>query len=375
VLSPQDPSALASFISELYDPKSADYHHFLATGQFGPEFGATQSTIQGVSSALSSLGLTPGPVASNDLMIPVSTTVAKADAAFGVQINSYRLPGGQAAYSNTSAPEVPASIGGDIIDILGLSDVVQATSSSGQMPTNSTAAAPSAAPLPESAGSCTLQSTDGDTATQLADAYGFDTGAYAAGRNGAGETIALVEQQPFAASDVANYEECNGITTTVNTIAVEDFPVTSTGGYEATNDIEDVAGLAPDATIDVYEGYYLPDIYAQIAKDNVAQVVSSSWGLCENENLGTGSDPHSYFDSEELIFEQMAPRVRRCSSPPATQDLRIAMTGTGGKTRPMTRTSSTFKIPPMIRMSRAWVGPSSPHPVVRLPMKRSGMTH
>ena len=131
VLTPQDPTALAGFIDELYDPGSTDYHQFLAPGQFGPEFGATQSTIQSVSSALTSLGLTPGQVTPNDLTIPVSTTVAKAEAAFNVQIDNYSLPGGRTAYANTSAPEVPVSVSGDITNILGLSNVAQASSSVG----------------------------------------------------------------------------------------------------------------------------------------------------------------------------------------------------------------------------------------------------
>ena len=59
VLKPRDPAVLASFIDELYVPGSTDYHQFLTPGQFGPEFGATESTIQSVSSALTSLGLTP----------------------------------------------------------------------------------------------------------------------------------------------------------------------------------------------------------------------------------------------------------------------------------------------------------------------------
>jgi kumamolisin len=117
---------LASFIDELYDPTSAEYEHFLAPRHFGPMFGAAQSTIDNVSSTLSSLGLSPGQVSTNDLTIPVSTTVAAAESAFGVHIYRYRLPSGRVAYANSAAPEVPASIVSKLTDIIGLSDVTQA---------------------------------------------------------------------------------------------------------------------------------------------------------------------------------------------------------------------------------------------------------
>jgi subtilase family serine protease len=73
-------------------------------------FGAAESTIDNVSATLSSLGLRPGQVSTNDLSIPVSTTVVAAESAFGVHIYRYRLPSGRVAYANSAAPEVPASI-------------------------------------------------------------------------------------------------------------------------------------------------------------------------------------------------------------------------------------------------------------------------
>ena len=74
VFAPRDPAALDAFLQQLYDPSSPEYHDFLAKGQFGPLFGAAPNTIINVASTLTSLGLTPGQVSSNDLTLPVSTT-------------------------------------------------------------------------------------------------------------------------------------------------------------------------------------------------------------------------------------------------------------------------------------------------------------
>ncbi len=119
VMAPRDPAALDAFLAEVYDPSSPDYHHFLAKGQFGPMFGAAPSTIAEVASELASLGLSPGQVDPDDLVLPVTTTAAVAESAFGVQIGQYRLASGAVAYTNTSAPQVPATIAPFLVGVLG----------------------------------------------------------------------------------------------------------------------------------------------------------------------------------------------------------------------------------------------------------------
>ena len=42
------------------------------------------------------------------------------------------------------------------------------------------------------------------------------------------------------------------------------------------------------------------DEYTKIASDNIADVISSSWGLCENDVTA------GYVQAENIIFEQMA---------------------------------------------------------------------
>ena len=198
VVSPRDPAALQSFIQQLYDPASPEYHDFLAKGQFGPMFGAAASTVADVTSTLTSLGLSPGTVSPNDLTIPVSTTVAAAEAAFGVQIRQYSLASGRVGFANTSAAKVPSTIAPYLIGVVGLSDLAT------QHPLNIRAAGrshgsrTSAVLSPDAAGPTPCAAASDDqyviyTANQLAHAYGLDAGAYANGQLGAGETVALYE--------------------------------------------------------------------------------------------------------------------------------------------------------------------------------------
>ncbi len=174
----RDPAALDAFLQQLYDPASPEYHHFLAKGQFGPLFGAAASTVTDVASTLTSLGLTPGQVSSNDLTFPVSTTVAGAEAAFGVQIHEYGLASGGVGFASSSPPTVPSTVVPDLIGVLGLSDVATQQPLDIRSPTGSRRTTTPAVLSPNASGPipCAAASDTGDgyTANQLARAYGLD---------------------------------------------------------------------------------------------------------------------------------------------------------------------------------------------------------
>ena len=79
------------------------------------------------------------------------------------------------------------------------------------------------------------------------------------------------------------------------------------GDIEVDADIEMQLAISPDARhILVYNapndftGQTELDEYTKIADDDIADVVSSSWGVCENDVSA------AYVQAENLIFEQMA---------------------------------------------------------------------
>lgn len=315
-LRPRDPVALRSFLQDLDNPSSATYHQFLAPGQFGPRFGAAPATVAAVDSVLSSMGLAPGAVTNDRLLVPVTTTAGAVEAAFGIQIDQYRLPTGYIGFAATAAPKVPSSIVGDLEGIVGLSSLgrprplnrrSEPTRRSG--PTAGVSAAPGAVHA-DTYGphACTIpdHTTYGYTATQLAAVYGFTSGAYSKGDLGAGETVGLFELASYRETTVTAYERCYGISTTVQKVTVDggNGTVSGTGAGEVDLDIDDVAGLAPDASIDVFvapnTNQGLLADYQAIATTATVRVVSSSWGLCEPEST------RSLLMSEETIFEQMA---------------------------------------------------------------------
>ncbi|RAG83009.1 hypothetical protein DN069_24360 [Streptacidiphilus pinicola] len=328
-LQPRDPQALKAFIQAVTTPGSPLYHHYLAKGQFGREFGPTQATIDQVSAALRAQGLTPGHVSPDGLTIPVAATVAQASKAFGTGINSVKLADGRTTVANTQAPLLPAVIAPVVSGVTGLADLAPAAShvrNSGKhgkakpiartsAPRLTTAHATGLASCP-SIGSSLATNGMVDTRNyyspaQLASAYGLSTSATA----GAGQTIAVMELESVDSTSIATYQSCMGTNVPFSIVPVGNTsgntpPNNSTVGVESVLDIENIMGLAPGAAGVVdYEGQdgsnsSLPqnqlDVYQQMVTDDKAQVLSTSWGLCE------GYTPDAFRNAEANIFAEAA---------------------------------------------------------------------
>ncbi len=311
----RDQSALTAFLAGLSDQNSPLFDHFLRPGQFGAMFGPTLAQVAAVENALRSAGLSPGPVSSDRIAIPVTATAAAIDRAFGIELVSYRLPGGRVAYANSAAPRLPAAVAPLVTGVLGLDNLYQQQSLIGWPSGPSAPSASRAAALrgrlartaPDTAGpkacaaAAALNSFGTLTANQLASHY-LMSPLYSMGDLGQGERIALVEFEPNLPSDISAYESCYHIGTAVDYFKVLGGAGSGPGQGEAALDIEDAAGLAPRATIDVYQapnsasGSF--DDWKAIVNADRDPVVSTSWGICEAYTTG------SAVASLQTLFEQ-----------------------------------------------------------------------
>ncbi|MGH2871232.1 MAG: S53 family peptidase, partial [Solirubrobacteraceae bacterium] len=153
------------------------------------------------------------------------------------------------------------------------------------------------------AAAATAAAYGGYTADGIAAAYGL-SGYWSAGDEGQGATIALYELEPFSAADVAAYQACYGTSATVTVVAVDGGAGEGPGSGEAAMDVEDLIGLAPRATIRVYEapanGAGAFDAYSRIVSDDSAQVISTSWGLCEQ------LEGQASAQAENTLFQEAA---------------------------------------------------------------------
>ncbi len=289
---------LENLLSNLYDPRSPMYHHFLTPQQFDDEFGPTADQQQQVISFLRSQGFNVTHVSPNGLLIDASATVAQAEAAFQVSINNYKM-GANTFFANASTPTIPASLSSLILSIGGLDNsthwkpiLASSLSQQKQMLASSTSRKAQATP-------------SGYGPSDLLGAYDGNP-LHQANILGDNQTVAVFELDGYQSSDITQYlQNYNLGTPNISNVQVDGFNGSAgPGAIEVELDIEVVAAMAPHANQIVYEGpnttQGVNDTYNKIVTDNRAQITTISWGECEAQS---GASELQTLDS---IFQQGA---------------------------------------------------------------------
>lgn len=291
----QNQDTLNSLLSAMYDPQSSEYHQYLTLDQFTQMFAPSSDQVQQVVAYLQSQGMTVTSIAPNNLLIDATSTVAQAQKAFSTQINVYQS-GSRSFYANATAPTLPGPIGQLITSISGLDNSVQyhplALSRLNHLRHTNLSARPNGP-------------VGGYGPKDLAGAY--DAAALQnANFLGDKQTVAVFELDGYQASDITQYLQNYSLGNPTITNVLVDGVNGSAGqsAIEVELDIEVIAAMAPHANQVVYEGpnttQGLNDTYNKIVTDNKAQIVSTSWGLCE---ASTGNAELQTLDS---IYKQGA---------------------------------------------------------------------
>jgi hypothetical protein len=329
VLKPRDNAAISRFIADVTDKNSPLFHHYLPAGTYASRFGPSMDAIDAATAVLRTDGLRVTGVSSDHLLIHFTGTARAIGSAFHTTLESYRLRDGFTGRATTSAIRLPARIAGSVAAVLGLDNLVQEqpagivrapASDRGKIRSARRASFsyPAGAPKPCKAASEAATNFGGLTDDQIAHAYGA-FGLYGSGDYGAGEHIAIYELEPFARSDVKAFDTCyfgakaaTQMLSRLHVHSVDGGQPAGPGSGEAILDVEDVSAIAPGATIDVYVGvspgsdgtiYDPVDGYAAIIDADSDQVVSTSWGLCEQ---AVQAGQPGLQAAENLLFEQAA---------------------------------------------------------------------
>ena len=308
LLKPSDPAGLADYAAGVSTPGSPLYHHYLTVREFRRRFGPTDAAVRVVRASLSAQGLQPGPVSANGMAVSLSASSGTIAKAFSLSFQQVQLPSGRTAFANTQPPQLSTSVAGDVQSVVGLDNLAEAhpvaltPSKTPRFRAHAAAQVATGGPQPCSAASSV---SGAYTADQLASAYRV-SGLYGAGDQGAGQTVALVEFEPNSETDIAAYQSCYGTSASVTTKRVDGGAGSGSGSGEAALDIEGVIGLAPKASVLVYQApknsgvQQVLDTYTAMISDNAAQVISTSWGVCEPDlqpNVAT---------SENQLFQEAA---------------------------------------------------------------------
>ncbi len=266
----QNSDQLDQLLAALHDPNSPSYRQWLTPQQFQQQFGPSQTDLARIAAELSAHGLKVAGTSSHGLRM--QGTVGAIQTAFGAPLWNGRSPNGASALVATKPLQLPASLVQAGAQVAAFSPVIRQR-----------AHAVSLGPAPANRYSDVGPYWFDD----LKEAYDFPSYKKL---TGAGRTIAIVMASDFLDSDLAMYFGHEHLTPpTVVRVPVDGgapFSVNSGASFEVSLDIQQSGGMAPGATIALYN---IPDLsdqsvldaYTAIVDGNAADIVSSSFGGAE----------------------------------------------------------------------------------------------
>lgn len=269
---------LEKLLSELADPSSANYRHYVTPEQFAERFGPSKEDYQALSAFFESRGFTITGTHPNRMILDVSGTVSRIEDTFHVRMLRWSHPQRGIFFSPDREPSLDAGV--EVLDVTGLDNFVVPQPMDIQV-----------RPL---VGSTAGTGGSGPSGLYIGNDF---RSAYAPSvrLSGAGQSIGLFELDGFHASDVeANFRLAGLPAVPVRTVLADSFNgAPGTGNAEVVLDIMMAAYMAPGANIIVYEGNNWNDVLNRMATDDEASQLSSSWTFSPT-NATT-----------EQIFEQM----------------------------------------------------------------------
>lgn len=306
--------ALDTYLAELQDSASPNYHKWLTPEEFGKLYGPADADIAAIVSWLQSDGLQVEGVSKGRTNIAFSGSVSQVAAALHTQIHSFVVNGEQ-FYSNTSDPKIPSALAPVVAGVAHLNTIqpkphlahgtgAAVNAQTRHMERIKAAGGLAAAPdLTGGSGTASdpyfLLITAADAATIYDTPNSFNAG-YNSGTSytGQGVTIGIGGEALIRAATVADYRSrflnssaqvtiinVDGVTSSDNTGAIDE-------GYL---DTEIAGGLAPNASIRFYTSTDLWSAIDEAINANAIDIFNLSFGLCENY-LSTA-------DNQELLNE------------------------------------------------------------------------
>jgi hypothetical protein len=264
------------------NPASPLYHKWLTPEEFGKRFGISDQDLNAVTGWLKSHGFTIDEVAKGRNWLNFSGNVASIENAFQTQIHKFSVDG-EVHQANISEPTIPRALSPLVRGIVSLHDF-----HSRSMHTQRTEMIQPDLNLAN--GEHALAPADFAVIYNLTGLYFFF--------NGTGQSIAIVGRSNINLSDIRAFRSFFSLQPNdpVITIVNTDPGMSNTRDEgEADLDVEWAGAVAPSATIQFVtakststDGVVLAAQY--IVNNNLAPVMSTSFGLCEASLVAGGND-------------------------------------------------------------------------------------
>ncbi len=348
VLAAQHQAQMNALLANLYTPASKDYQHWLAKGQFNARFAPTAAAQSAVASYLRGAGLRVTQSGS-PFLVRATGSSQQVSGAFRTTLSTYRDSHGITYYSNSTAVQLPRSLASGVLGVVGLTNTVREHPMVARI--SNTARPVGAKAAGKSSGGSASCETPYPTTAQLFNLvnngvgfpYGYGAGPGCSGLTpsqtnsiydapqvgprgkGKGVNEAVFELSAYQESDIATWAHQfygPNYSPPLQNVLIDGGPLDPqcptgdtcppdfngyAGDIEVDADIQMQLTIAPDVRhLIVYNapndftGQTELDEYTAIANDDRADVVSSSWSVCENDVTG------AYVQAENTVFEQMA---------------------------------------------------------------------
>ena len=316
---PEQEADLAQYMQEQLDKSSPNYHAWLTPEQFGQQFGAADSDIQAVTSWLVSHGMQVNQVSKGRTVIEFSGTAAQVQEAFHTEMHKYLL-NGEEHWGNASDPQIPSALAPVIHGIASLHNFPRrnylhragefmrekATGKITEVPAASAPFSGNGGPSPEFTYTKNGNTFYGLGPSDFAKIYNVQA-LWDAGIDGTGQSIAIVGQTDIQLSDIRTFRSLFGLPAKdPQIITVGTDPGFIQDELEADLDLEWSGAVAKNANIIFVTGGTTATTFGTdlaslyIVENNVAPVVSESYGECEFF-LGVAGNLY-----EKLIMQQAA---------------------------------------------------------------------
>ena len=281
---------LDSLVERQHDPLSPEYGQWLSPEEFATRFSPSPQDLAAVARWLESAGFEVAEIARGGRLIEFSGTALQLERAFGTQMRHYDRDGVR-HLANSTEIMLPAELDGIVGGIASLNDFFS-------LPLHHT----ETRPLTNLSGGAHALSP-GDFATI------YNLGPlWSAGVDGTGQTVAVVGRSNFLLTDVTSFRSMFGLPVNSPQVILNGPSpgIISQGEeVEALLDVQWAGAVAKNATIkfvlsastNATGGDMLSSQY--IVNNNVAPILSSSFGLCEAQ-LGSAN---TFFNS---LWQQAA---------------------------------------------------------------------
>jgi subtilase family serine protease len=119
--SPEQEQAAAQFVADLHNPKSPNFHKWIAATEFGRSYGLAESDIQTISGWLESHGFTVNSVYPNGMVIDFSGSAGQVRRAFHTSIHNLDVDGTR-HIANVSDPQIPEALAPAVAGVVSMHD-------------------------------------------------------------------------------------------------------------------------------------------------------------------------------------------------------------------------------------------------------------